>query len=151
MRKAARAIILNGDQILVMHRNKFGFEYDILVGGGVEIGESPDQALLREIQEETGVVVSKPQLVFVEQAAEPYGVQYIYLCNYVSGDPALDPNSTESKIDAMGVNRYQPLWRKLTEMETLPFRSSALKQAIIDGINNGFPSQPIDITNNQRI
>jgi ADP-ribose pyrophosphatase YjhB (NUDIX family) len=149
MRKAARAIILKDDHILVMHRNKFGQEYDVLVGGGVDIGESTEEALLREIQEETGVAVSRPKLVFVENAGEPYGVQYIYLCNYVSGELVLDPNSIEAKIDAMGINRYVPMWRKLEDLNDLPFKSEALKQAILEGVKNGFSDQPIDITINQ--
>jgi len=148
MRRAARAIILNKDQILVLHRNKFGQEYDILIGGGVEMGESPEEALLREIQEECGVSVSQPRLVFIEQAPDPYGVQYIYLCQYVSGEPVLDSNSTEFKISELGSNHYQPVWRNVADLGKLPFKSTALKNAIINSINNGFPDQPIDINNN---
>jgi len=147
MRKAARAIILNKDKLLVMHRNKFGSEYDILIGGGIDINEDALQTVIREVQEETGVVVSTPRLVFIEQAGEPYGLQYIFLCEYLSGDPILDPSSTEAKIDQMGSNRYTPLWRNLDELETTPFRSEALKRAIINGVKNGFPEEPIDISN----
>ncbi len=147
MRRAARAIILKDDQLLVMHRNKFGQEYDILIGGAVEMGETPLQAVLREIQEEAGVEVSQPKLVFVEQAPDPYGVQYIFLCHYISGEAKLDDNSTELKIDNMGKNRYLPVWRQYSEFRELPMRSDSLKRAIIDGIEHGFPQQPIDITN----
>lgn len=147
MRKAVRAIILKDDALLVMHRNKFGKEYDILIGGGVEIGETPEIALLREINEETGVAVTQPRLVFVERAGAPYGDQLIFLCRYVSGEPLLDKSTTEYKIDMMGLNRYAPLWRSLTDLETTEFRSPTLKRAILDGIKHGFPDQPIDITN----
>jgi 8-oxo-dGTP diphosphatase len=148
MRQAARAIIVKDkDQLLLIHRNKFGQEYDILVGGGVDMGETPLQAVLREIQEETGVAVSQPRLVFIEQAGEPYGTQYIFLCQYLSGDPKLSPESTELKIEKMGMNHYQPVWRTLEELKQLPVRSESLKKAIINGLENGFPDQPIDITN----
>ena len=147
MRKAARAIIIKDDQILVMHRNKFGQEYDILIGGGIDMTETPEQAVLREIKEETGVIVSQPILVFIEQVPPPYGIQYIYVCNYVSGEVKLDETTTEYKIDAMGLNKYQPTWRSINELEELPFRSATLKKAILTGLKTGFPSQPIDITN----
>lgn len=146
MRKAARAIILKDDQLLLMHRNKFGQEYDILIGGALDIGETPLQAVLREIREEAGVEVSQPKFVFVEQAPEPYGIQYIFLCHYISGDANLDPQSTETKIESMGKNFYQPVWRTYNEFINLPFRSESLKKAVINGIEHGFPDQPIDIT-----
>ncbi len=150
MRKAARAIIINKDQMLFLHRNKFGNEYDILIGGGIEMGENPEQTLLREIQEESGVEVGQLKLVFIEQAPDPYGLQYIYICQYLSGEPKLDVNSTEYKINQMGVNKYQPVWRNIKDLDKLTIRSPALKDAIIDGINKGFPDQPIDITNYRR-
>ena len=147
MRKAARAIIIKNDELLLMHRNKFGHEYDVLIGGGISMGESPIQALLREIKEEAGIEVSQPRLVFIEQAPEPYGVQYIFLCNYISGDARLDPEATETKINQLGQNLYQPIWRKYSDFINLPLRSESLKRAIISGIEQGFPEQPIDITN----
>ena len=139
MRKAARAIIIKNDELLLMHRNKFGHEYDILIGGGIELAESPDQAILREIKEETGVEVSQPRLVFIEKAPEPYGMQYVFLCNYISGEVRLDPEATEAKINQLGKNLYQPVWRKYSEFISLPFRSESLKRAIITGIKQGFP------------
>lgn len=147
MRKAVRAIILKEDAILVMHRNKFGKEYDILVGGGVEIGEPPETALLREIAEETGVAVTQPRLVYVERAGAPYGDQLIFLCRYVSGEPILDKSTTEYQINQMGLNTYAPVWRTFSDLETTEFRSPSLKRSILNGIKHGFPNQPIDITN----
>lgn len=146
MRTAARAIIIKDNALLVTHRNKFGMEYDILVGGGVDLGETPEQALYRELREETGVRVANPRLVFIEYAGQPYGTQHIFLCDYVDGEPALSPDSDEYKISALGQNLYQPLWRPLTDLPTMTFRSERLKQAILNGIANGFPAQPLDIT-----
>ena len=146
MRRAARAIILSDDSMLVMHRNKFGQEYDILVGGGIEMGEEPQAALLREIEEETGVKVSNPELVFIEQAPEPYGIQYVYVCRYEDGEAKLSPESTEAKINTLGKNLYHPVWRKLSELDQLELRSPQLKKALAGAFVNGFPDQPIDIT-----
>ena len=149
MRRAARAIIIRDNKsLLLMHRNKFGLEYDVLIGGGVEIDESAEQAVLREISEETGIVVTTPRPVFIEHANPPYGDQYIFVCEYVSGEPALNDQSEEFKINLMGLNKYQPIWRTYQEFETIDFLSKPLKQAIINGIKNGFPDQVIDITSN---
>lgn len=146
MRKAARAIIIKDGSIVVTHRNKFGLEYYVLPGGGVDLGETLEQALYRELSEEACVQVTNPRLVFVEEAGEPYGTQYIYLCEYVGGEPALHPDSQEAKIHAMGQNLYEPQWLKLDKFATIKLRSESLKQAILEGVKNGWPNEPIDIT-----
>ena len=140
MRSAVRAIVINNDQLLVVHRNKFGEEYDILPGGNIELAESPEAALLRELAEETQVQISNPRLIFLEHAGEPYGDQYIYLCDYVSGEPALHPLSEEMAIHKLGKNLYEPLWRPIAELPAMPFVSERLKQAILNGIASGWPT-----------
>lgn len=147
MRTAARAIIIKNDALLVTHRNKFGMEYDILIGGGVDFGETLEQALRRELKEESGVQVANPRLVFVERAGDPYGTQYIFLCDYVSGEPELSKSSMEYAINAMGKNLYQPMWLSLKDLPQTEFRSERLKQAILRGLKNGWPKEPLDITN----
>jgi len=147
MRKAARAIVVKDNKLLVTKRNKFGSVYYILIGGGVNIGETPEQVLIRELREESGMQVSDPRLVFVEDAGMPYGVQYIYLCQHQSGDkPVLSPDSDEAKITALGLNLYEPMWLPLDQLHTVPFKSEHLRQAILDGLEHGFPEKPVDIT-----
>lgn len=80
MRKAVRAIVIRNDQILVMKRQKFGQLYHTLVGGGIDHGETPEQALRRELYEETGLEIASPQLVYVEEAGDPFGTQFVFLC-----------------------------------------------------------------------
>lgn len=151
MRKASRAIIIKDGQLLVTKRNKFGSVYYILVGGGLNIGETAEQALYRELREESGVEVTNPRLVYLENAGEPYGLQHIYLCDYVSGEPALHPDSDEAKITAMGQNLYEPMWLPLERLPDVEFRSQRLQRAIMDGIKNGFPEKPVDITDMYRL
>jgi ADP-ribose pyrophosphatase YjhB (NUDIX family) len=147
MRRTSRAIIIKDGKLLVTKRNKFGSEYYILIGGGVGFGETLEQALYRELAEESGVQVANPHLVFTENAGFMYGIQNIFLCDYVSGEPALHPESAEAKISAMGKNTYEPMWMSLDEVASVPFRSDRLRRAILDGVAHGFPAQPVDITN----
>ncbi len=136
-----RAIVIKDDKLLVMHRNKFGDEYDTLVGGGIDPGETPLQALVREVYEETGVQISNPRHVFEEHAGNPYGDQHIFLCDYVAGEPVLHPQSEEAQINKLGANLYAPKWLPLHELPNAPFMSERLKQAILESLKNGFPSQ----------
>jgi ADP-ribose pyrophosphatase YjhB (NUDIX family) len=57
IRIAARAIILDGDSILMIYSPSCD-EYKF-PGGGVERNESIEAALVREVREETGAVVSR--------------------------------------------------------------------------------------------
>lgn len=145
MRRAVRAIIIKDGQLLVMHRNKFGKEYDTLPGGNVELDEQPEQALARELMEEAQLEFANPRLVFLEQAGEPYGQQYIYLCDYVSGEPMLQPGSEEDVISKMGHNLYKTMWIKLSDLPAKPFLSEALKQAILQHNQRGWPDKPLEI------
>jgi len=149
MRKAARAIVVKDDALLVMHRNKFGEEYYTLVGGGVDVGETPEQTLVREVKEETTLDVANPRLVFVEEAGDPYGDQYIFLCDYAGGEVSLPPESDEAKINELGKNMYTPMWLQVKKLPDVPFLSETLKATLIQSFLHGFPDQPQTITPNR--
>jgi len=142
MRQAVRAVVVKGGNLLVVHRNKFGKEYYTLPGGGIDPGETPEQAMIRELYEETGISVVLDRLVIVEEAGDPFGVQYVYLCTYQSGEPALHPDSEEAQINKLGQNMYTPLWLPLSELSAAPFFSEKLKLVLLKGIAEGFPEAP---------
>jgi ADP-ribose pyrophosphatase YjhB (NUDIX family) len=142
MRQAVRAIIIKDSKLLVIERNKFGHVYYTLPGGGLELHETPEQALTRELAEETGVLADIDHLVTVEEAGEPYGTQFVYLCHYQSGEPALHPDSEEAKLSALGQNTYTPLWLPLTRLDAVLFRSEKLKAKLKIYLENGFPDAP---------
>jgi 8-oxo-dGTP diphosphatase len=144
-RKSVRAIVLHGDKVLVIKRNKFGSRYYMLVGGGVDLGEDLETALRRELREETGLEVGSVRLVFVEDGGPLFGPQYAYLCEYTGGEPALNPHSEEAKISALGQNTYEPLWLPVSEVPNVPFRSQSVAEAVLDGIKNGFPDVPREL------
>lgn len=144
-KKSVRAIVLNGDKLLAMKRDKFGTQYYTLVGGGVNLGEDLETALLRELREETGLELGAVRLVFIENGGQIFGPQYIYLCEYAGGEPVLNPQSEEAKISALGQNIYEPLWLPVADIPNIPFRSYSVAEAILDGIRNGFPETPREL------
>ncbi len=149
MRQAVRAIVVRDGYLLVMHRSKFGSEYYTLPGGGVKPSESGAHALLRHVNEETSLTIANPRLVIVEDAGDPYGLQYIYLCQYVGGEPALSPTSEEAKISSLGQNLYSPQWLPLHSLPSVPFKSEALKTALMQGFSRGFQSAAMTISSKQ--
>ncbi len=55
-REAVRALIIQDGKILMVGSNKGDFKFP---GGGIEDGEEHEEALQREVEEETGFIVSK--------------------------------------------------------------------------------------------
>lgn len=141
-KQAVRAIIIKDKSILSMRRDKFGMQYYTLVGGGVDVGESHEAALRREIMEETGLQVGAIRWVFTEDGGDMYGVQYVFTCEYQGGEPRLDPKSEEAAISALGKNIYEPVWLPLDKLKYVTFRSSSVRDAILKAVQSGFPERP---------
>lgn len=142
-RTAIRAIVRRGDKLLVMRRDKFGERYYTLIGGGIYPGESAQQTLARQLQNEAGMRLTKAQPVFKEEVGDPYGTQYMYLCDCEGEEPVLSENTEEAKINKLGQNLYTPQWISVEEFRTVQFRTERLRQAILSGIENGFPEKPM--------
>ena len=143
MRQAARAIVVKDGQILVMKRNKFGKQYYTLIGGGIELDEDQETALRRELLEETGMQVGTIRLVYVEEADAPYGTQFVYLCEYLGGEPALQADAIEAELTAKGDNTYEPMWLSITELPSVNFVSGSLKNALMQALKSDFPLEPV--------
>lgn len=104
-------IVNNDNKILLLKRgedapwmpNKWS-----LVGGGIEKGETPQQAIEREIEEETGLEAKKFTESFkIERHAE--SIEYVFACRY-EGD------STDINLDDENSNYG---WYDVNEMEYL--------------------------------
>ena len=89
------AVLIHEGKVLLIRRGKEPLRGRWVVPGGtVEVGETLEQALVREVQEETGLVVKPGEVLIVFDRIERVGsaVQYHYvivdyLCEYVSGTP----------------------------------------------------------------
>lgn len=132
---------MNEDKLLVIERDKFGKKYATLPGGRIEIGEEPEEAIRRTLREEASLEVGECRLVFIEEAGDPYGTQYVYLCEYIGGEPKLAPDSEEAAINELGENIHQPAWLTIEELADKSFVSEGLKQRILTGYNDKFPQE----------
>lgn len=84
----AFAIIFNeSGQVLLSHRR----DVDAwnLPGGGVESGELPTEAVLREVEEETGLEVVIERLVGVYGKIEKDELVFAFTCRVVGGELSL--------------------------------------------------------------
>ena len=96
-RKVARGITIINNQVLLLHRrrkekNKI-LDYYAIPGGGLEKGEKPEDACLREIEEETSIKVKIAN--FLEFETYEVGVCYYFKTDYLSGEIALGGEEKE--------------------------------------------------------
>lgn len=120
------AIIKNGDKFLLFHRIKPGHDYFIFPGGGVEEGETIEEALKREVKEELNISVGNFKKLFVvDNIYAPAWatihpgqkqVYYFYMVEDYIGTPEL---SGPEKLQANDQNEYIFAWLSLDEISQL--------------------------------
>jgi nucleoside triphosphatase len=89
-------VVRQDGKVLLVKSHKWSGLYSV-PGGHVEFGEKLEDAVVREVAEETGLRVKPRQLLLVQDAvyaAEFYRPKHFiffdYLCDLVSGDVRLD-------------------------------------------------------------
>lgn len=146
MSTAVRAIVIENGKILVMYRDKNGSCYHTLVGGSVEGDEPLTNALIREVDEETGLLVTHAKHVFTEKHAPPYNEQVIFLCKVANhNEVAVQSYSEEGQMNALGMNIHAPIWVPISSFGSIAFRTPQLQQAILEALKKGFPKEPIQL------
>lgn len=101
-RLAAYALVRDGDRILLTHLSRRGFGSGswTLPGGGVDFGESPANALAREVHEETGLACRVGEILGVHDAhfsgtapsgrfEDFHGVHLVFEATVGAGTPAV--------------------------------------------------------------
>lgn len=118
------ALILDGDRICLVRRAKPPQEgWWSLPGGAVETGERVEDALRREVWEETGLHVESMQLIeiFERITRDPEGVvefHYVlldYLCHVAPSPPRAGSDSLETR------------WFHRRELGNLPITEGTLE------------------------
>ena len=89
------AVVVKDGQVLLIRRGKEPLRGRWLVPGGtVEYGEDLEQALVREVEEETGLTVRPREVVAVVDRIHREGDRVLhhfvivdYLCDWIGGEP----------------------------------------------------------------
>lgn len=146
-RTRAAGIVIKDGKLLVIRRINNGTEYYAFPGGGKEEGESLEQAVVREIDEETTLKVNVGRLVY--QVAWDNGDEsFFYLCEYVSGEPALRNDSVESEKMKSGNQVFEPMWIDIEKLPSTLLYQLKVRDLFIHDYENGFPEgvQKINLT-----
>lgn len=92
-----QGIIIQDHQILLIRhkRHSTGLAYWVIPGGGIEGSESEEECVIREMKEETNLIVTVERLIF-DEPSPPGGVykwRKTFICHPVSGEasPGYEP------------------------------------------------------------
>lgn len=133
MNTRVRAIIIQNEKVLLIHRIKENDEYWVFPGGGVEeTDENPKNALVRECKEELGIEVKVGEL-FSSNQIELQGKErreIFFLCEQISGvlgtgtGPEYQPGSNYK-------GAYSLEWVDLTRLSLLDIRPKDISQKLL--------------------
>jgi len=117
MRIRAGIVLIQDGKVALIERHRAGLNYFVFPGGGVDEGETPEQAAAREAMEELGVEVLIRQKVAIIHLGRK-SRQVYFLAEQTGGEfgtgageeyTASDPASPEEGI-------YIPVWMPLDEL-----------------------------------
>ena len=91
-------LVEDGNKILLQNRVKKDWQGYTLPGGHVERGESFVDAVIREMKEETGLIINNPILVGVKQFPIKYGRYVVFFFKATEFEGVLQ-SSAEGKVE----------------------------------------------------
>ena len=146
MRTRAGIILIEDNKVALIERHRGGVDYFVFPGGGVDEGETPEQAAIRETMEELGLeVLIKQKVVSIhfDQSTQVY-----YLVERVGGEFGTgtgeeftdsDPNDPQEGI-------YIPIWMPIDEISqhenVFPVEVAKL---VVKSQTDGWSSEPIEV------
>jgi 8-oxo-dGTP diphosphatase len=146
VRTRAGIILIEDNKVALIERHRGGVDYFVFPGGGVDEGETPEQAAIRETMEELGLEVlikQKAVSIHFDQSTQVY-----YLVERVGGEFGTgtgeeftdsDPNDPQEGI-------YIPIWMLIDEISqhenVFPVDVAKL---VMKAKTDGWSSEPIEV------
>ena len=117
MRTRAGIVLIENDKVALIERHRAGLHYYVFPGGGVDEGETPERAAVREAMEELGVEVviqRRVAIIHFEQSTQIY-----FLVSRVAGEfgTGTGEEYTDSDPNDPTEGIYIPIWMPISELQ----------------------------------
>ena len=144
MRVRAGVVLIEKGRVALIERHRAGKHYYTFPGGGVKKGETPEDAAVREMEEETGLRVTvqrKLAEIYFELSEQVY-----YLVDKLDGEFGTGTGKEIANPDPDDPTKgvYTPIWMSVAELpqheNVYPADLAAL---VVDSSTIGWPEEPI--------
>jgi 8-oxo-dGTP diphosphatase len=132
LRGRGSAILIENDKVALIKRVSDNSVYYVFPGGGIEVGETPEQAAIREAFEELGVTITVSELF---TTIEWNGTQYFYLGKIEKG--VFGTGAGEEFMDASrDRGTYEPMWVDIKDLNKLDIKPKEVADKIYSQFSN---------------
>jgi 8-oxo-dGTP pyrophosphatase MutT (NUDIX family) len=117
VRIRAGIVLIQEDKVALIERHRAGLDYFVFPGGGVDEGESPEQAAVREAREELGIEVTIQQKV-AEIRLGQKSRQFYFLVKQTGGEfgTGAGEEYTDSDPESPEEGVYVPIWMHIDQL-----------------------------------
>src|SRR5215207_3305928 len=118
MRIRAGIVLIKENKVALIERHRGGLDYFVFPGGGVDEGESVEQAAVREAMEELGIEVAIKQKVAVIWLGQK-SRQVYFLVEQTGGEFGTGTGEEYTDPDPANSDEgiYIPVWMPIDELE----------------------------------
>ena len=136
MRNRAGIILIEDGKLALIERHKQGRHYFAFPGGGVDEGETDEQAAVREAEEELGIRVE-----IIHKAAEVHRLnrrdQIYFRVKWVSGEFGTCTGEEYGEVDDWN-GTYAPVWMPLDEVLVKNVVPRGLAELVVRSVKEGW-------------
>lgn len=147
MRIRAGVVLVDNGKVALIERFREGNHYFVFPGGGTHDGETPEQAAVREMEEETGLRVKiKKKLIEIHF---DLSIQFYFLVERVSGEYGTGTGEEFNPANPKNIIKgtYKPIWMNV---EDLAGRDNVYpldtRELVLRSVDSGWPDEPVIVS-----
>jgi len=136
--------LIEDGKVALIERHRAGKHYYVFPGGGMDEGETPEQAAIREMEEETGLRVTIKRKV--AEIHFDLSIQHYFLVEKIGGEfgSGTGEEFTDADPDNPAEGIYIPIWMPLVELaEHENVYPADVAELVAKSVNVGWPDEPI--------